>query len=161
VYAAAESGLSRTAIIERPTPERRSFATIRNYDPDLLQIIADDVLTRLQKGDPTCPVEVAGTSLEVADLAFQVAGSDRLELVNRGQSPARAVLLGGPPFPEQLLMWWNFVGRSHEDIVLYRQMWQDHDDRFGAVEGYRGAVSRLPAPPLPNATLRPRPNPEV
>jgi quercetin 2,3-dioxygenase len=106
-------------------------------------------------------VEVAGTSLDVADLAFQATGCDRLEMVNRGQSPARVVLLGGPPFPEQLVMWWNFVGRSHEDIALYRRLWQDHDDRFGAVEGYQGAVSRLPAPPLPNATLRPRPNPEV
>jgi quercetin 2,3-dioxygenase len=106
-------------------------------------------------------VEVAGTSLEVADLAFQAAGSARLEMVNRGDGPARVVLLGGPPFPEQLVMWWNFVGRSHEDIVLYRQMWEDHDDRFGAVQGYQGAVSRLPAPPLPNATLRPRPNPGV
>ena len=104
-------------------------------------------------------VEVAGTALEVADLAFQAAGSDRLSIVNRGPNPARAVLLGGPPFPEQLVMWWNFVGRSHEDIVMYRQMWEDHDDRFGAVQGYRGAVARLPAPPLPNATLRPRPNP--
>jgi redox-sensitive bicupin YhaK (pirin superfamily) len=106
-------------------------------------------------------VEVAGTSLDVADLAFQAAGHDRLEIVNRGHGPARAVLLGGPPFPEQLVMWWNFVGRSHEDIVRYRQMWEDHDDRFGAVQGYQGAVSRLPAPPLPNATLRPRPNPAV
>jgi redox-sensitive bicupin YhaK (pirin superfamily) len=106
-------------------------------------------------------VEVAGTSLDVADLAFQAAGRDRLEIVNRGQSPARAVLLGGPPFPEQLVMWWNFVGRSHDDIAAFRQMWEDHDDRFGAVQGYQGAVSRLPAPPLPNATLRPRANPGV
>jgi redox-sensitive bicupin YhaK (pirin superfamily) len=106
-------------------------------------------------------VEVAGTPLEVADLAFQAAGSDRREVVNHGDGPARVVLLGGPPFPEQLVMWWNFVGRSHEDIVVYRQMWQAHDARFGAVQGYLGAVSRLPAPPLPNATLRPRPNPGV
>jgi quercetin 2,3-dioxygenase len=106
-------------------------------------------------------VEVGGIALEVADLAFQAAGSDRLEMINRGQRPARVVLLGGPPFPEQLVMWWNFVGRSHEDIVNYRQMWESHDDRFGAVRGYQGAVSRLPAPPLPNATLRPRPSPEV
>jgi redox-sensitive bicupin YhaK (pirin superfamily) len=106
-------------------------------------------------------VEVAGTPIEVADLAFQAAGSDRLQVINRGESPARAVLLGGPPFPEQLVMWWNFVGRSHEDIARYRQMWEDHDDRFGAVQGYGGKVSRLPAPPLPNATLRPRPNPGV
>jgi redox-sensitive bicupin YhaK (pirin superfamily) len=111
----------------------------------------------LDQGD----VEVGGTALEVADLAFQAAGSDRLELVNRGHGPARIVLLGGPPFPEQLVMWWNFVGRSHEDIVRYRQMWEDHADHFGAVQGYQGAVSRLPAPPLPNATLRPRPNPQV
>jgi redox-sensitive bicupin YhaK (pirin superfamily) len=106
-------------------------------------------------------VEVAGTSLEVADLAFQAAGSEHLEMVNLGGGAARVVLLGGLPFPEQLVMWWNFVGRSHEDIALYRQMWEDHDERFGAVAGYHGAVSRLPAPPLPNATLRPRPNPGV
>ncbi len=104
-------------------------------------------------------VVVADMALEVADLAFQAAGCDELTLVNAGDGPARVVLLGGPPFPEELVMWWNFVGRSHEDIASYRQLWQDRDERFGAVQGYRGDVSRLPAPPLPNATLRPRPNP--
>jgi quercetin 2,3-dioxygenase len=106
-------------------------------------------------------VEVAGTTLDVADLAFQSTGSDQLNIVNRGDGPARVILLGGTPFPEQLLMWWNFVGRGHQDIVTYRQQWETRDDRFGAVHGYRGAVSRLPAPPLPNATLRPRPNPGI
>ena len=106
-------------------------------------------------------VEVAGTALDIADLAFQAAGSDRLSIVNRGESPARVLLLGGTPFPEQLVMWWNFVGRSHDDIATYRQQWEDHDDRFGAVEGYGGATPRLPAPPLPHAILRPRPNPGV
>ncbi len=43
------------------------------------------------------------------------------------------MLLGGPPFREQLVMWWNFVGRSHEDIAAYRQQWENHDARFGAV----------------------------
>lgn len=109
----------------------------------------------LDQGD----VEVAGCALGVADLAFQGTGHDELVIANRADRPARAVLLGGPPFPEQLVMWWNFVGRSHADIVGYRELWQSHADRFGAVTGYRGAVSRLPAPPLPNATLRPRPNP--
>ncbi len=106
-------------------------------------------------------VEVAGASLQVADLAFQAAGSERLNLANRGDGPARVMLLGGPPFPEQLVMWWNFVGRSHDDIAAYRQLWELHDDRFGAVQGCRGTVSRLPAPALPNATLRSRPNPGV
>ena len=95
-----------------------------------------------------------------AHLAYQGTGRDVLELHNRDETPARAVLLGGPPFTEQLVMWWNFVGRSHDDIATYRRMWEDGDARFGAVEGYRGAVARLPAPPLPNATLRPRSNPK-
>ena len=44
-------------------------------------------------------------------------------------------------------MWWNFVGRSHDDIATYRQQWQDHDDRFGSVEGYRGARPGCPLLP--------------
>ncbi len=102
-------------------------------------------------------IHAAGADLAVADLAFQRTGCDVLPLHNLGDSPARAILLGGPPFDEQLVMWWNFVGRSHDDIAAYRRMWEDHDARFGAVEGYGGTVTRLPAPPLPNATLRPRP----
>lgn len=106
-------------------------------------------------------VEACGSALRVADLAFQGTGHHRLHVANRGESPARVLLIGGTPFIEELVMWWNFVGRSHDDIVRYRQQWQDHDDRFGAVDGYRGATTRLPAPPLPNATLRPRPHPGV
>ena len=106
-------------------------------------------------------VSVGGVPLEVADLAFQAAGTDRLDLANRGTEPARLVLLGGPPFPEELVMWWNFVGRSHDDIATYRALWEKGDDRFGAVAGYEGATERLRAPALPNATLRPRRNPWV
>jgi hypothetical protein len=58
-----------------------------------------------------------------------------------------------------LLMWWNFVGRSHDEIVRYRQLWQDADELFGAVAGYQGSVTRLSAPPLPTTRLRPRPAP--
>jgi redox-sensitive bicupin YhaK (pirin superfamily) len=103
-------------------------------------------------------LEAAGAPLAVADLAYQPTGCDVLTLRNTGDGPARAVLLGGPPFGEELVMWWNFVGRSHDDIATYRALWQDHNDRFGAVDGYQGSTTRLPAPALPNATLRPRPN---
>lgn len=106
----------------------------------------------------TGDVEVAGIRLRVADLAFQDRGSRELHLRNHGGQAARLVLLGGPPFEEQILMWWNFVGRSHEEIAEYRRQWQAESDRFGVVRGYRGGVPRLPAPPLPNATLRPRDN---
>ncbi len=102
-------------------------------------------------------VTAAGAALDIADLAYQGTGCDVLTLHNTGDDPARAVLLGGRPFDEQLVMWWNFVGRSHDDIATYRRLWEDGDARFGHVDGYRGTVARLPAPPLPNATLRPRP----
>ena len=99
-------------------------------------------------------VEAGAATLEVADLWYQSPGHDSLVLVNREQRPARVLLLGGPPFGEQLVMWWNFVGRSHDEIVQYRQLWQEGDERFGTVNGYPG--TRLPAPPLPNGRLRPR-----
>lgn len=106
------------------------------------------------------PVQLGATTLAVADLGYQGAGSSSLRLRNPADRPARVVVLGGTPFTEELVMWWNFVGRSHDDIVDYRRLWEDGDERFGAVAGYRGSVARLPAPPLPTARLRPRPTPE-
>jgi hypothetical protein len=103
---------------------------------------------------------MGGIALAVADLGYQGAGSSSLRLRNVGDRPARVLLLGGTPFTERLVMWWNFVGRSHDDIVGYRQLWEDADDRFGAVRGYQGSVTRLPAPPLPTTRLLPRPTPE-
>jgi hypothetical protein len=84
-------------------------------------------------------------------------GATTLELANRTGEPARVVLLGGEPLGEDLVMWWNFVGRSHEEIAHFRAQWQAGSDRFGHVEGYPG--DRLPAPPLPMGRLRPRGNP--
>lgn len=106
-------------------------------------------------------IHACGSDVGAAELAFQSAGHGRLPLANRGSERARVILLGGVPFAEQLIMWWNFVGRTHDEIVRYRQQWQGHDERFGQVSGYRGAIDRLPAPAMPHATLRPRPNPGV
>ena len=103
-------------------------------------------------------VEMGGTLLSVADLGYQCAGHSSLQLRNVGDRPVRVVLLGGAPFTEELLMWWNFVGRSHDEIVEFRRLWEAGDARFGAVAGYQGAVARLPAPPLPTTRLRPRPH---
>jgi quercetin 2,3-dioxygenase len=105
-------------------------------------------------------VRLDATALAVADLGYQGPGSPTLHLENAGDRPARVLLLGGAPFTEELVMWWNFVGRSHDDIVGYRQLWKDADERFGTVQGYRGSVTRLPAPPLPTTRLLPRPIPQ-
>ncbi len=106
----------------------------------------------LDQGD----VAVAGVLLGIGDLACQGTGSSSLRIRNVGHEPARVLLLGGSPFTEELVMWWNFVGRSHDDIVSYRQLWESHDERFGTVEGYVGTPARLPAPRLPTTPLRPR-----
>lgn len=101
-------------------------------------------------------VRAGGTALGVADLWYQSPGHDVVRLTNGGGGPARMLLLGGIPFTEELVMWWNFVGRNHDEIVGYRRQWEQHDERFGSVSGYPGR--RLAAPPLPNSTLLPRPN---
>lgn len=102
------------------------------------------------------PVEVAGTVVHPHDLAYVARGRDSLMLSSPPDAPARVIVLGGEPLQDEIVMWWNFVGRSHEDIVSARDQWQAQDDRFGAVAGYEGAVAWLPAPELPNARLKSR-----
>lgn len=105
----------------------------------------------------TGAVEAAGTDLRPGQLGYTGTGTASLAVVNLDAGPSRVLLLGGPPLREELVMWWNFVGRSHDEIVLFRNEWQAESDRFGRVEGYPGP--RLPAPPLPNGRLQPRRNP--
>ncbi|MBA2950516.1 pirin family protein [Streptomyces himalayensis] len=102
-------------------------------------------------------VRMAGTLVHAAELGYLGTGNGTLTLTNETDTVARAVLLGGTPFDEQIVMWWNFIGRSHEDIVEAREAWQNASERFGKVDGYDG--DRLPAPALPNATIAPRKNP--
>ncbi|GHF70240.1 hypothetical protein GCM10010218_59490 [Streptomyces mashuensis] len=99
-------------------------------------------------------VRLAGTPLRPAELGYVPPGTGALTLVNESGAPARAILLGGTPFDEEIVMWWNFIGRTHDDIVEARAAWEAASERFGTVEGYPG--SRLPAPALPHATIRPR-----
>jgi quercetin 2,3-dioxygenase len=105
------------------------------------------------------PVLLDGVELAVSELGYVDPGAETLVLTNPGDEPARVMLLGGEPFEEPVVMWWNFVGRSHEEIVEYREQWQAKSDRFGAVEGYAGFPKHLPAPALPNARIRPRMHP--
>ncbi|MFG3012931.1 pirin family protein [Streptomyces cinerochromogenes] len=102
-------------------------------------------------------VRVADVVLNPAELGYVHPGPRTLTLTNESDGAARTVLLGGTPFEEEIVMWWNFIGRNHEDIVRAREEWQNSSDRFGAVEGYPG--DRLPAPVLPHATITPRRNP--
>ncbi|MGX6512333.1 pirin family protein [Rhodococcus sp. SJ-2] len=142
---------------------------VRTFTPLLgVEIVIDagatltlDVDSAFEHGILVDTGEVAlfDTVLGRAALGYVGTGVPRLTLANRTDEPARVLLLGGTPFGEEIVMWWNFVGRSHDEIVAYRDAWQNGSDRFGRVEGYVGDVARLPAPGLPNAQIRPRRNP--
>ena len=78
------------------------------------------------------------------------------------EDDARSLTYDWEPFEEELLMWWNFVGRTHDDIADARKAWQverelprDDRTRFGFVDGHDGFS--LPAPELPSVELKPRP----
>ncbi|MEE2031956.1 pirin family protein [Rhodococcus chondri] len=107
----------------------------------------------------TGSVSLFDTTLQRAALGYVGTGVPALTLTNLTDETARIVLLGGTPFGEEIVMWWNFVGRNHDEIVAFRDEWQRESDRFGHVEGYTGKVARLPAPSLPNARIQPRRNP--
>ena len=102
-------------------------------------------------------VAVDGEPVAEATLVYLGCGRRGLALA-AGTAGGRVLLLGGAPFEEELLMWWNFVGRDHDEIVAFRSEWEASRGgaatRFAPVLGYDGAA--LPAPELPSVRLRPR-----
>ncbi|MFF5973289.1 pirin family protein [Streptomyces sp. NPDC012769] len=101
-------------------------------------------------------VHLATTLLRPAELGYVAPGRDTLTLTNTSDHTARLILLGGPPFDEEIIMWWNFIARTDEEIRQAREDWTT-GTRFGEVRGYPG--SPLPAPELPTTPLKPRRNP--
>ena len=101
-----------------------------------------------------------GEHVPEANIGVVATGESTLH-IEAGDAPLRALLIGGEPLDEQIVMWWNFVGRSHYEVVAFRERWQgdvfnggDPNGRFGHIDGYDGGP--LPAPELPNVRLRPR-----
>ena len=108
---------------------------------------------------------VDGEPLEASALAYLAPGRDAVTVAGQG----RALLLGGEPFGPQLLMWWNFVGRTHEEVEQARSDWEAQAGlpetetaaaRYGLVPGHGPdagpEAGRIPAPPLPGVRLTPR-----
>jgi redox-sensitive bicupin YhaK (pirin superfamily) len=97
------------------------------------------------EGEPV----VAGVRVPTSSLLHVEAGHREITV----EGPGRFLLLGGTPFAENLLMWWNFVARDHDEIVAARDDWEA-GRRFGDVDH---PVARLAAPALPTTRLRARP----
>ncbi len=112
------------------------------------------------------PVSVNGADTAHRSLAYIPTGSNTLTLT-AGPQETRVILLGGVPLNEPIVMWWNFIGRTHEEIVEFRRRYQAElgfepaspEDAgkptlFGSFPP--GQPSPLPAPELPGVKLRPR-----
>lgn len=99
-------------------------------------------------------VEAEPTTIAPADtLLFLGIHRDFIEVM--AEEDTIFFLIGGEPFEADLVMWWNFVGRTHEEIVEAQQDWANDAARFGGrIVGH--GDERVPAPPMPNIRLTPR-----
>jgi quercetin 2,3-dioxygenase len=110
-------------------------------------------------------VSAAGITAIPAQLVFLPVGAHGLTLRSGPESSARDLLIGGGPLGERIVMWWNFIGRSHEEIVEFRERWQRERSGDRGVGGARSGTfpeqweHTLPAPELPNIRLRSRGEP--
>ncbi|WP_420138758.1 pirin family protein [Sphingomonas sp.] len=68
------------------------------------------------------------------------------EIVLASERGARLVIVGGEPFPEQRLIYWNFVSSRAERIEQAKQDWRER--RFAAVPEEHEFIP-LPAEPAP------------
>ncbi len=93
-------------------------------------------------------VEIDTATVTVGSFLYLGTGRASLRFGAADGRPARFMLLGGAPFEEKIVMWWNFVTRDTDEIAEAREQWQAGDSRFGVVAGYNdGPVTAAPAMP--------------
>jgi redox-sensitive bicupin YhaK (pirin superfamily) len=101
---------------------------------------------------------INGQALMTSGLIYFEPGTEYVS-IEAGEEEIIVLLLGGKPFGEKILMWWNFIGRTHEEISRARTDWNSREEvpgggRFGEFTDHIGGW--IPAPDLPNVTLQPR-----
>lgn len=135
-------------------------------------LLVDRGTARLEAGERS-------TTAAPRELHVLPDGASSLTLTAEEGEDLRVLLLGGEPLGEEILMWWNFVGRTHEEIAAFRARYQVE---IGAEDGPDGAAvdpltreraglpadaeqfgpfsphtpAALPAPALPHGRLRTR-----
>jgi len=97
---------------------------------------------------------VGDEALKAHELGYLEPGAATIPMT--AAEDALVLLLGGPPFGEQIVMWWNFIGRDHDEVAGFRAHWQrllddGADDRFSLPAD--DPLPPLPAPALPNARM--------
>jgi redox-sensitive bicupin YhaK (pirin superfamily) len=86
-------------------------------------------------------VDIDGTVVEPGHLAYLGTARDEVPLATR--EGAQLLLLGGTPFEDEILMWWNFVARTTDEVDAAVASWASDDGRFGVVGS---PLQRIPAP---------------
>jgi hypothetical protein len=89
-------------------------------------------------------VAVDGTATTPGHLAYLGAGRDECRIDSLDRSTV--LLVGGAPFEEPVLMWWNFVARTRAEVSAAREQWMRDDGRFGHVAS---GLDRIPVGPPP------------
>ncbi|HEV2285508.1 MAG TPA: pirin family protein [Steroidobacteraceae bacterium] len=95
---------------------------------------------------------VAGETLTPGTLLYLGTGRETIAL--RTDAAARVLLIGGTPFGEEILVWWNFVARTRAEIAAATSDW-NAGRHFGPVHG--SPAPRLIAPDAAGLNLRPEP----
>lgn len=90
-------------------------------------------------------VAVDGETFEVGELAYPGIGRESVQLRTAGQG--RALLVGGEPLDEEIIIWWNFVGHDRAAIEQAQREWEQGGARFGEIPDAVGR--RLEPPPIP------------
>jgi redox-sensitive bicupin YhaK (pirin superfamily) len=151
-----DRGLTATVILGSFAEARSpgtAFTPIVGVDISLDQ--AADVLVPLEPDFEHAVLVMSGAAVvdgvTVTPGAMLYLGCGRADLRLDSENGARLMLLGGEPFAEQIVMWWNFVGRSTEEILDARRQWED-GSRFGTVAD---SGTPLAAPPAPPGRLKP------
>lgn len=116
----------------------------------------------------TGSIEIDGVGGAPGELLFLGSGRNLFRVL-AGSAGARLLLIGGEPLGERIVMWWNFIGRSHDDIVEHRRAWQERVVALDEPEAAPGLLDVsgfgafpdewrrvLPAPELPSVRLAPR-----
>lgn len=95
-------------------------------------------------------VTVGGRLLAPGHLGYLGIGREEIGLECTGAT--RLLLLGGVPFAEPVLMWWNYVARDRSEILAAHREWMEAGQRFGSFDS---PLPRIVVDPPPCNTARP------
>jgi redox-sensitive bicupin YhaK (pirin superfamily) len=139
--------VSSRAAAEKPVSPAEHFSDLVGVD--LRVHPGNEVTLPLERHDEHGALLLKGDGTfdgqRLASGVLYYLGTQRMDLKLANVGGGRVLLIGGPPFPETILMWWNFVARTPDEIRQARDDGESHH-RFGDVHAYNGP--RLAAPGL-------------